>query len=299
MIKIVKTTDIVTVKNIIVTLYGQPGIGKTTLGFTAKNPLLFDFDNGVQRAGMRGEYVYISNWNDIKDLSDEDLINYDTIIIDTVGRMLEILAIHLIKENPKLGRATGELTLQGYGALASAFKAWLNKIKSYNKDIVLIGHAKESSANDINIVRVDAAGSSKDEIFKCSDLLGYIEAQSTGTYINFNPTEKSLGKNCAQLELIKVENVKNNNHILADIIQQTKDKMNKLSESQIIRQNNFEVIKEMLENVSAPDHLMNIIELDFVKNDVEFKTLIHEKSKKLGFNYNKDKKCYESKVLEK
>ena len=30
-------------------IYGQPGLGKSTLALSAPNPVLFDFDGGVQR----------------------------------------------------------------------------------------------------------------------------------------------------------------------------------------------------------------------------------------------------------
>lgn len=198
-IKITKPSEPIIIENIIVTIYGNPGSGKTSLALSADKPLLLDFDNGVHRALIRKDAVLIHKWQDVEDLNAEVLADYNTIVVDTVGRMLEILALYLISKTPKLGRGTGDLTLQGYGALSLAFKGWLNKIKSYKKDIVLIGHAKESNQNDQNIVRIDALGSSKDEILKCSDLLGFLEQNSQGRILNFNSTDKNLGKNCAEI----------------------------------------------------------------------------------------------------
>ena len=40
-------------------------------------------------------------FNDIANLTAEDLQSYDTIVIDTVGRLLEILSLDLIKNNPE------------------------------------------------------------------------------------------------------------------------------------------------------------------------------------------------------
>jgi hypothetical protein len=301
MIKIIKQTEPIVVENLILTIYGQPGAGKTSLSLSASKPLLFDFDNGMQRALLRAEAVRISSWKDLADLSAEDVREYDTIVIDTVGRMLEILAQHLIANTPKLGRSTGELTLQGYGALSAAFKAWLNKIISYKKDIILVGHAKEFSQNDVNIVRLDAMGSSKDEVLKCSDLLGFLESDSQGIKLNFNPTDKSLGKNCAEFDMLKIPNLKLHKTYFADIIQQAKDKLNSLNEAQLARQKDVREFEEQISTLTTAEEFTEYTTLDFVKNDIEFKVLLNSKANSLGFIFNKESMSYEptTKTLEK
>lgn len=292
-IKIIQPTDVIITENIVVTVYGNPGAGKTSLALSAKKPLLFDFDNGMQRALLRAPAVRVSNWKELDLLNADDLLEYDTIIIDTVGRMLEILGQYLITTNSKLGRSTGELTLQGYGALGTAFKAWLKKIISYKKDVILIAHAKESTQNDMNIVRLDAMGASKDEVYKCSDLLGFLDSDSQGVKLNFNPTDKSLGKNCAQFDVLSVPNVKLNKTYLADIMQQAKDKMNSLSEDQLKRQKDVAEFEEQLATLTTAEEFTEFTTFDFVKNDLEFKILLNTKATSIGFNYNKESKCYE------
>lgn len=48
-LKLFKSTDQLPMKNLLVVIYGQPGVGKTSLAFTAENPVLLDFDRGVER----------------------------------------------------------------------------------------------------------------------------------------------------------------------------------------------------------------------------------------------------------
>lgn len=295
MIKIIKQDDLIKIENIIITLYGQPGAGKTTLALSANKVILFDFDKGIQRAGLRGDSVQVSSWDDLANLTQDDLIDYDTIVIDTVGRMLEVLSLYLIKQNSKLGRATGELTLQGYGALGVAFKAWLNKIKSYGKDIVLIGHAKESTNNDQQIVRFDAVGSSKDEVLKCSDMLGFLEADNKNIKLNFNPTEKSLGKNCAGFDTLIIPSINDNNKFLAEIIQKTKDKINSLSEEQLAKQKELELFQENINSLIEADEFTEYTKLDFVINNPLFAAIVKRKANELGYIYNKELKAYEPK----
>lgn len=69
-------------------LYGQPGIGKTTLALSAPSPLLVDFDNGVHRVDPmhQSDTVQVESWQSMLDLlNNEDLASYKTLIIDTIS----------------------------------------------------------------------------------------------------------------------------------------------------------------------------------------------------------------------
>ena len=61
---LIKKASELTVKSTISALiYGQPGIGKTTLALSAPNAVLFDYDGGVHRvnAAHRGATVEINS----------------------------------------------------------------------------------------------------------------------------------------------------------------------------------------------------------------------------------------------
>jgi len=301
-ITIIKKNEVIKTENMIVTLYGQPGIGKTSYALTSKNPILFDFDKGMQRSLLRADCLSIENWQQIENLMESDLQAYDTIVIDTVGRLLEVLALYLIKGNAKLGRGTGELTLQGYGALNAAFKAWMGKIKSYKKNIILIGHAKESTKNDNTIVRIDAVGSSKDEIFKISDLMGYMEFKDGNRVITFDPTEHSLGKNCAGIKPIVVPYISTGDTFMGDEVAKTLGYMNALSAEQTELLNQISVFKEQLNNTSKLEDINSLVEslkLDASNPNIrELKGLLHNHAINLGFIADKEKGCYVAKVIE-
>ena len=99
-------------------IYGQPGLGKTTLGLSAQKPLLLDFDGGVHRVNPmhQTDTLQVNSWDEVIDVFKEDLRPYETIIIDTAGKMLDFMNVYLIKNDPKLGKRDGSLSLQGYGA---------------------------------------------------------------------------------------------------------------------------------------------------------------------------------------
>ena len=44
-----KATELQISKTVKMMIYGQAGMGKTTLALSMPRPLLFDFDNGVKR----------------------------------------------------------------------------------------------------------------------------------------------------------------------------------------------------------------------------------------------------------
>jgi ATP-dependent Lon protease len=293
MIKITKADDVIIQNNIIVTLYGVPGIGKTSLGFSADKPLMLDFDNGAQRSVGRKDAVVIKQWSDIKDLSAKDLTDYNTLVIDTAGRLLEVMSLDLIRENSKLAKSTGELSLAGYGALNNAFKAFLLKIKSFGKDIVLIAHSKESKDGDQTINRVDSVGSSKEEILRCSDLLGYMQTKNNMRTINFNPTDANQGKNCAQFPCLNIPTYEENKSFLADIIAQTKEHMNKKTEEQIKKEQAFNAALEMINQADTLEDI-NSLMLTLKENNSSniLKSHLLDRAKDLGIEFDKEQKCF-------
>lgn len=288
---ITKSTDVILTTNLVVTIYGEPGIGKTSLAFSAERPLLLDFDQGAQRSIGRKDAVIIKNWTDIENININDLKGYNTIVIDTVGRLLEVLAESLKLKNPKMRSGTGELTLQGYGALNTVFRSWLNKIKSFGKDVVLIGHSKEEREKEQTFNRIDAMGSSKAEINKCSDLLGYAYANDNHRYIDFNPTSGHLGKNCAQIEIKKIPDYTENQAFLASLIQLTKTHMNAMSEEQTKEQNNYNTAIDKI-NECIEDEDFNGLFIPYILNNQALKTHLHNSATAHGLIFDKVTKQY-------
>ena len=139
-LKIIKSNEPIKVEQIVTVIYGAPGLGKSTLGFSAERPIMLDFDKGAHRAANRKDIVSVDTWPEVADISKDDLKNYKTVIADTAGRALDVLTMDIIRRNKKLGYG-GALTLQGYGQLKAEFTAWLKQIKSFGLDVVLISHS--------------------------------------------------------------------------------------------------------------------------------------------------------------
>ena len=61
-LRIVRSAEPIPVERLNVVVYAQPGIGKTSLAFTADAPLLLDFDKGAHRAANRKDIVRAERW---------------------------------------------------------------------------------------------------------------------------------------------------------------------------------------------------------------------------------------------
>ena len=83
-LKIVKASEPIHVNHLITFIYGDPGIGKTSRAFSAKNPILFDFDQGAHRAAQfRKDCIPVGDWLEVANITKDDLDGYDTVIIET------------------------------------------------------------------------------------------------------------------------------------------------------------------------------------------------------------------------
>lgn len=300
MIKIVRADEAIQVSNINILIYGNPGAGKTSLAYSSSSPLLLDFDIGAHRALGRKDTVQIQKWEDIENLTASDLKEYDTIIIDTAGRALEVLIQYLIAKDPRLAKRTGELQLQGYGALASTFKSWLNKLRSYQKDIILIAHDKEEKDGERTILRFDAAGKSRDLLCQVTDLIGYLATNERNERVlDFNPTMQKIGKDAVGIGLCIIPNFSEQQDFMKELIKNAKSKLNEKSALQVKAEAEFTNLVFLID--SAIDaHECNILLLNekLLAREI-LKVRLHNKAIALNLEYDKESKSYQQKKEEK
>lgn len=232
MLKITREIDPIEVKQLTLVIYAPPGVGKTSAGFTAHKPLLLDFDAGAYRSAFRKDSVQVQAWSEVDAITAQDLADYSTVVVDTAGRALDSLTSHLIAQNPKLKGFGGALSLQGYGALKSAFVSWLKMLHGFGKDVVLLAHMDEQRNGDDVIERIDVQGGSKGEIYKVADAMARLSINKSARFLNFSPTDTAFGKNPAGLPLVQVPDYSAAPRFLGDLIDRIKSELNKASEVQ-------------------------------------------------------------------
>lgn len=291
-LKITKASDPIKVDRLNMVIYGPPGIAKTSLAFTAADPLLLDFDNGSHRAANRKDVVRVTAWSDVTGITADDLAPFKTVIVDTAGRALDALTADIIAANPKHGRG-GSLTLQGYGELKARFGAFHKLLNSFGKDVVLIAHMDEQRNGDDVIERLDVQGGSKGEIYKAADAMGRLVIVNGQRWLRFSPTDAAFGKNPGQLEPLMVPHFESPEFadFLATVIQTTKDKLNALTEDQMAAQAEQEWFRTTLPGISTAEHLNGLLGRAKVAGQA-CKIMVRDRADALGLTFDKAKSVY-------
>lgn len=226
--RLIAPTEAIEVKQLCVVLYGQPGSRKTSLAQTADAPLTLAFDEGISRAFGRKHCYMFDTWDDVRDC---DYNGFNTIVLDTAGMAMEKLASFLIKQDHKNGMKSGALSIQGYGALASAFGRWVSELMQMGKDLVMICHEESEKSNEGAYYYPAFVGQKFYSVaMRYADLVGYLHFDNGQRCLNFNPTDRWMAKAppCGWERMVLPDFSKEPNY-LARLISEAKASMGKVS----------------------------------------------------------------------
>lgn len=290
-------------KKFTVILAGLPGIGKTTLACSAPKPLLIDLDKGISRVSPthRVDTDVVENYEElVSDLKNTDLSGYETIVIDTGGKLLEILKPVVIAEDPKNGKRDGNLSLQGYGAVKRKFNEFTSFMKKLNKHLIYIFHATEVKlTDDVTGLRIRMEGSSKDEVWDDVDLGGFIEVIGKKRTIGFTNCERYYAKGTYGIhgiyEIPELTPGKKNT-FLTDLFESIKAELNKESKDLELYENDMK-LKVFIEKASTLEDLNKIyVKVKAMENHLTSKKelgfTLQLKAKEFGASYDKASDCF-------
>lgn len=262
-------------------VYGQPGIGKTSLALSAPKPLLIDFDNGLRRVSKQyqTDSVQIDSYQNLLDiLTKENISNYETIVIDTLGKMIDRIGDWLAVSNPKVKQSDGQMSMKGWGNIKGEFQRLLKLLEGKNKSVIFIAHEKEEKTGDEVMKRPDVAGSSGKDIVKELDFMGYMSMKGGKRTIDLAPNEAYYAKNSLELNsFLEYAPLNGINDFLSKKIFEAYEE--KLKEDEVLRKN------------------YDILIANIEKTIVELKDLEGLNNYYLGF-YNKHEKLWSSYLVE-
>lgn len=308
LINVVRADEPIHVETIVAYYYADPDIGKSSLAFTANAPILFDFDKGVHRVGAlrRGTAVQVQKWTDVSNVTEEDLKPFKTVVFDTVGTMLDCVKIYYqgIKGNTQ---RDGNLTLKAQGYAGNDFISLINRIRSYGKDIVFIGHAEEQRNDDLLIHRPSMTGKNRDVLYRISDIMAYLtyEKAADGQIVRvlkFQASNSHHAKNSGNLGAdtggnIVLPDLMQAQTFFADLIQQAKDHLNTMTPAQletmkaIEQRDQFFAECDQAIYASSINELCEQLDKDHV-HYLEMRKFLKAKSLHLGFVYDKEKQKF-------
>lgn len=236
--KIISASEQMEAHSMVYLIYGEPGIGKTSLAYTASNPLLEDFDNGAHRAVNRKNTIRIDSWEDAVEFhnsKDFQELAPDTLIFDTGGTLLDNFMANYVKALDKSYKQRGgELTLKGYGAMKSLFKQFVDDMKAKNIDLIFVCHTETMQEGDEIKRRPKMTGGSYDILIQVADMVGYMESANNKITLDFNPRDRQVGKNTAEFSKLTIPHHTEEKYssYMADLINETKEKIKRVTEKQ-------------------------------------------------------------------
>lgn len=293
-------------------IYGQAGMGKSTLAFSAPKPILVDFDGGVNRV----DYAFIKDtvqakrYEDILDLlNNEDLTPYETIVVDTGGKLLDALSDYITRQYPRMARRNGSLTLEGFGQRKQEFCALIRLIDKKQKNVVFVAHRQTERNGDATKYVPLFGGSNYDSLATELDLIGYLVADDRKRTITFDPTSESEGKNTCNLPpVIEVPNLKDSKgNVIRDNDFLTEHVFKAYRERLIERSEEGETYKALVEQIKQ-----DISDISTIAGANEFKDKVAtaydhignslavareafiKRVQALGYTYNKETKTYDA-----
>lgn len=303
MIQFITKTESVKAETLNCLIYGEPGIGKTSISFTSDKPLLIDFDGGLQRACYRLDSVRVETWEDVIELQkSKELAEFapKTLIIDTVGAMLDnYIADYVKKIDPKNSRRGGELSLQGYGAMKNIFKQFIDWAKSRKINLIFIAHHTEQKEGDDVKFIPKVTGGSYDLLRQSMDLIGYVESANNKRSIDFTPRDRHIGKDCANIGAINIPSVDSSEFttFYTDIINRTLETMNALSKNQAEILELINGYRKKVEEIGTVDMANEEIKLLSEEKDkgiqVQCFRILQDRCESVGIIYNKESKLFE------
>ena len=287
-------------------IYGQAGTGKSTLALSAPKPLLLDFDNGVKRINMSNlegvDIVQITSWQDVQQVLQEDLSAYQTIVIDTVGKMMDFIISY------KCG--TRQPDRRDWGGINQEF-TWLTRtVSSFNKHVVFVAHRDTRSDGNDTVFVPSLREKSYNAIVTELDVLGYLEMKNEKgrqiRTITFDPTSRNDGKNTCNLPgIISIPTIidqsgkatAKNDFILTHVIEPY---ISMLSVKKVETEKYNALIEEIKDGInqitdaqSAQFFAEHIGDYKHVGSSLmKARSLFSAKIKELGLAYDKETKTY-------
>lgn len=297
-------------KKIRLLIAGYPGIGKSTLGLSAPNPLHIDVDHGIDRIEPRYRKPYIQpeSYDEIlEDLVPANLKDFDTLVFDTGGKLITLMSLWAIKKDPKYGQRDGSLSLKGYGVVGREFVRFMDYcFYELKKNIVIIFHATEEKDGDNTKLRIKVEGQTKNNVWEPMDLGGFVEMSGNDRTIGFSNCERYFAKGTRGIHgVFKIPALtpESPNNFLTQLFAQ----YNQLSAAEVEQaeeeKKRYEavidagnaIIDSITDADSANDAIKPFSELEHVlTSQNELKAVWKAKIKALGLKLNKKTKLYES-----
>ena len=307
---IVKPQDMnFTEDNIIMIISGLPGVGKTTLAFSAPEPVLIDVDNGVKRVNPahRKDAIMVKTYEELlSDMKTPEFQKYKTVIIDTTGAFIDMLKDWAMRNDPQASKKNGGFSQQGYGIVKSEFLRFSAELRRTH-NVIYLFHTSKSKDKDGFIYDLMCEGAAREIVWQPADLGAYMQIIGDERFLCFTPTQEYSAKSSYGIKgMIAVPELSDgepNNFleklfetVKANIVEENKAFAPLKAQYEAAMEQGRAIIGGVMDADGVNPAADKLAELQHsLTSEKELKNLLAVRVKELGLVWNRETKQYEQK----
>lgn len=292
-------------KKIFTIISGLPGTGKTTLALSAPNCLLIDTDEGLCRVNPahRKDASICKTYEEIVADCKEAEGQYDTIVIDTAGALIDYLKEWAMRTDAKATKSNGGFSLQGFGIVKQEFIRFTGELKK-KFNVIFLFHEEKTKNNEDIFYDLVCEGSAKTLVYQPADLAGHLFIMNNKRYIGFTPTEQYTAKSAYGIKgLVEVPELSDGepNEFLTKLFAQVRANLAKeteeLNKDKAIYDKAISDGMKYVQAIASPKDVQ--VALDVIAalphaltSETELKNAVKMKMKELGIVWDKAAKAY-------
>ena len=299
--------------NIILLIQGSPGVGKSTLAQSATGPVLtLDLDNGMYRVNPahRKDVSICKNFDELKADVAAAKGKYKTIVVDTGGALVEMLKQYVV-DNPKDfkggAKATGGISLQGYGFVKTLWNDFMSDLRKNFNVIIIFHESAERNGDDGTFYQIVVEGAARNSVYQSCSLAARLFISNGQRYLGFTPTEQYSAKSCFGISgLIPVPDLKDGdpNDLLDKLFKKAHENLAAETKALAPQTEVYEKAiaegKTIVAAVNNPEDVPTAVKYigdmpHALTSEKEVKAMLKKRLDELGIVWNKSTKAYERK----
>ena len=290
-------------------VYGSPGIGKTTLALSAPDPILIDFENGVDRvrADHRKLTIVCENYEEVlHDIESPEVRDCQSIIIDTGGSFINYLKDWAMRVKGCRAKDGSFNSLKGYGVVKNEFASFTSRLRdAMHKNVIYIFHADEKADKDGNPQqRLLCEGATKNSVWNSCDFGGYMQMLGESRTIAFTPTQEYFAKGShgiAGIMPVPDKGINDTNDFLSNLFDKAKANIAHENDVFAPMQAQYEAVMKQVREIvgaiqTADDANRAAAALPDMQHALSSKReasmMLNEKAKSLGLKWDGEAKAY-------